>query len=138
MPAADIDQPILPLAPTTSELATQSIVPPMTMDAYWLSTYGTPGAGSTNTTYITGHSWEGAEAPFDRLSTHLTTGDTIVVGTATGQIHYVVESITTHDKNTLKDSDIWQVSPQRLVLISCYTHDPWGKNVVITATPARA
>jgi hypothetical protein len=23
------------------------------------------------------------------------------------------------------------------VLISCYTEDPWGKNVVVVATPAR-
>ncbi|KLU08154.1 class F sortase [Kocuria sp. SM24M-10] len=135
VPAADIDQPILPLAPTTAELANQSIVPPMTMDAYWLTTYGTPGAGSTNTTYITGHSWEGTEAPFDRLSTHLNPGDTITLDTQTGAINYTVDAVTTHDKNTLKNSDIWRITPQRLVIISCYTHDPWGKNVVITATP---
>jgi hypothetical protein len=26
--------------------------------------------------------------------------------------------------------------PNRIVLISCYTEDPWGKNVVVTASPA--
>ncbi|WP_261775453.1 class F sortase, partial [Kocuria turfanensis] len=135
VPAAGIDQPILPLAPSTAELANQSIVPPMTMDAYWLATYGTPGAGSTNTTYITGHSWEGADAPFDRLSTHLNPGDTITLSTQTGAIDYTVDTVTTHDKNTLKNSDIWRITPQRLVIISCYTNDPWGKNVVITASP---
>ncbi|MFC4902490.1 hypothetical protein [Kocuria oceani] len=46
-----------------------------------------------------------------------------------------MDAVTTHEKSTLKNSDIWQITPQRLVIISCYTHGPWGRNVVITATP---
>ncbi|MBJ2122041.1 class F sortase [Arthrobacter sp. MSA 4-2] len=133
--AAGIDVAVLPLQPTAAEVASQSIVPPFTDDGYWLSSYGTPGAGSINTTYITGHSWEGREAPFDRFSTHTEVGDTVTVTTKTGTLRYTVDSITTHDKDTLKTSDIWNIIPNRLVIISCYTEDPWGKNVVVTASP---
>ena len=47
-----------------------------------------------------------------------------------------MESVTTYTKSTLKDSPVWDAVPNRLVLISCYTEDPWGKNVVVVATPA--
>ena len=134
--AAGIDVAILALTPTDDELATQTIVPPFTDDGYWLSSYGQPGQGSSNTTYITGHSWEGREAPFNRLSTHAAPGDLITVETATGTLAYVVDSVATYNKDTLKDSEIWNIVPQQLVIISCYTEDLWGKNVVITASPA--
>ena len=134
--AAGIDQSILPLTPSEEEFASQSIVPPLTEDAYWLTSFGTPGKASEDTTYITGHSWEGRDAPFNRLSTDVEVGDSIVLTTETGVLNYVIDSITTLDKNTLKDSEIWDIMPNRLVVISCYTEDIWGKNVVITASPA--
>jgi len=135
--AADIDMKVLPLTPSTQELADQSLVPPLTLDAYWLTAYGVPGGGSSNTTYIAGHSWDGKEAPFNRLSDSSLVGAAVTVTTATGKLDYVVDAVTTHDKNSLKDSEIWNVVPNRVVLISCYTEDPWGKNVVVTASPAR-
>ncbi|GAA1107587.1 sortase domain-bontaining protein [Arthrobacter flavus] len=135
VPAAGIDMEILGLTPTEGEITSQSIVPPFTLDAYWLTTYGSPGEGSTNTTYITGHSWEDREAPFNRLSSDVAVGDALTVGIGTGALEYVVESVTTHDKDTLKTSDIWDIVPHRLVLISCYTDDLWGKNVIVTAVP---
>jgi hypothetical protein len=135
--SAEIDLAVLPLEPTKSDLASQSIVPPYTFDAYWLANLGKPGRGSDNTVYITGHSWEDREAPFDRLSTHVGTGDRIILTTRTGKLEYTVESVTTHNKDTLKDSDIWNIVPNRLVLISCYTEDPWGKNVIVTARPSQ-
>ncbi|MBG6185186.1 hypothetical protein IWX65_003165 [Arthrobacter sp. CAN_A214] len=134
--AAGIDVAVLPLIPTGADIASQSIVPPFTDDGYWLASYGTPGDASTNTTYITGHSWEGREAPFDRFSTDTEAGDTITVTTGTGTLDYVVDSITTHDKDSLKASEIWNIVPNRLIIISCYTEDPWGKNVVVSAFPA--
>ena len=134
--AAGIDMKVLPLTPSTQELADQSLVPPLTLDAYWLTAYGVPGAGSSNTTYIAGHSWDGREAPFNRLSNSSLVGAAVTVTTATGKLDYVVDSVTTHDKSSLKDSEIWNVVPNRVVLISCYTEDPWGKNVVVTASPA--
>lgn len=133
--AAGIDVPVLPLTPTAEDLAAQSLVPPFTDDGYWISSYGSPGAGSTDTTYITGHSWEGREAPFDRFSTDASVGDEVLMTTDQGVMSYVIDSITTHDKDTLKSSDIWDRVPNRLVIISCYTEDPWGKNVVVTASP---
>jgi hypothetical protein len=136
--AAGIDVAVLPLTPTGADVESQSIVPPFTDDGYWLTSYGAPGKGSENTTYITGHSWEGREAPFDRFSTDTEVGDRITVATKTGTLDYTVDSITTHDKDTLKTSDIWNIAPNRLVIISCYTEDPWGKNVVVTASPAPA
>lgn len=135
MDSAGIDVTVLPLTPSAADEASQSLVPPFTLDGYWLTTFGMPGRGSTDTTYITGHSWEDREAPFNRLSTDAKVGDDVVLHTSSGVQHYVVDSITTHDKDTLKDSDIWDIAPNRLVLISCYTEDPWGKNVVVTANP---
>jgi hypothetical protein len=134
--AVDLDVRVLPLTPSADELASESLVPPLTLDAYWLTSYGVPGAGSTNTTYIVGHSWDGRDAPFNRLSDKSLVGKAVTVTTAKGTLRYLVDSVTTHDKNTLKDSDIWNVVPNRVVLISCYTEDPWGKNVVVTASPA--
>ncbi|MFC9335603.1 class F sortase [Arthrobacter sp. NPDC057009] len=136
--AAGLDVRVLPLTPSAEEMSSGSLVPPLTVEAYWLTNYGMPGAGSTNTTYIVGHSWDGRDAPFNRLSDESLAGKEVTVTTAKGTLKYTIDSVTTHDKNTLKDSDIWNVVPNRLVLISCYTEDPWGKNVVVTASPARS
>lgn len=132
---ADIVVPILPLMPTEADLAAQTIVPPETIDGYWLANFGMPGAGSDNTVYITGHSWEDRDSPFNQLSTEVEVGDAITLTTDEGKIDYVIDSVTTHNKDTLKDSDIWNITPNRLVLISCFTGDLWGKNVIVTATP---
>lgn len=137
-PAAAIDMTVLPLTPSDADLASQTLVPPLTIDAYWLTSYGVPGAGSTNTTYIAGHSWDGRDAPFNRLSDEALVGTEFTLSTQTGEITYVVDAVITHDKDTLKDSDIWNIVPNRVVLISCYTEDPWGKNVVVTAMPKTA
>lgn len=132
-PAVGLDVVVHPLRPDPA--GGQSIEPPETMDAYWLSTFGTPGAGSTNTTYVIGHSWEGLDAPFNHLSYAAAPGDELKVATATGTMTYKVESVTTYTKSTLKDSPVWVAVPDRLVLISCYTQDLWGKNVAVVASP---
>lgn len=137
-PAAGIDMAVLPLTPSEEDLSSQSLVPPLTVDAYWITSYGVPGAGSVNTTYIAGHSWDGKDAPFNRLSDESLVGQEFTLATQTGSMTYVVDSVITHDKDTLKDSDIWNIVPNRVVLISCYTEDPWGKNVVVTAMPKAA
>jgi hypothetical protein len=134
-PAAGLDVVIHPLTPTREELESQAIVPPITVDGYWVSDFGMPGAGSTNTTYILGHSWEGRDAPFNRLSAASAPGDIFEATTASGTMRYRVDSVDTYVKASLKDSPIWTAVPNRLVLISCYTEDPWGKNVVVVASP---
>lgn len=136
-PAAGIDIEIHPLDPPSRDAESQSIVPPETIDGYWLTSFGTPGDGSANTTFIIGHSWQGLDAPFNHLSSDAVPGDMLTVATGTGELRYSVESVTTYTKATLKDSPVWDAVPNRLVLISCYTEDPWGKNVVLVASPAR-
>jgi LPXTG-site transpeptidase (sortase) family protein len=133
--AVGLDQAVLPLSPTEQEKALSSIVPPPTSDAYWLTPYGVPGAGSTNTTYIIGHSWEGRASPFNNISSRSKPGDQLSVTTAQGTLRYEVQEITTENKDTLKDSAIWAKVPGRLVLITCYTEDLWGKNIIIQASP---
>ncbi|MET4591969.1 class F sortase [Arthrobacter sp. 754] len=135
-PSAAIDTAIHPLEPDASAVSSRTLVPPTTMDGYWLTPFGTPGNGSGNTTYIIGHSWEGRDAPFNHLSAAATVGDVFDVVTATGSIRYRVDSVTTYVKSGLKDSPVWDIVPDRVVLISCYTEDPWGKNVVVSASPA--
>lgn len=134
-PAAGLDVVVHPLSPSQEELDTQAIVPPITMDGYWVTNFGTPGIGSTNTTYILGHSWEDRDAPFNRLSSASTPGDIFEATTEAGTIRYRVDSVGTYQKATLKDSPIWNAVPNRLVLISCYAEDLWGKNVVVVASP---
>ncbi|WP_309476782.1 class F sortase [Arthrobacter sp. ISL-95] len=130
--AAGIDIPLFPFTPPGTG---EPIDPPRTLDGYWLTSFGTPGEGSVNTTYIIGHSWEGLNAPFNQLSTHVRSGDLIKVTTGTGAMMYVVDSVTTHDKTTLEEADIWRIVPNRLVIISCYTGDLWGQNLIVTASP---
>ncbi|MEV8084506.1 class F sortase [Pseudarthrobacter oxydans] len=135
-PSAGFDVPVHRLDLDSDARANQTVVPPETKDGYWLAPFGTPGHGSANTTYVIGHSWDGAEAPFNHLSSAAAVGDRFEVDTAAGTIAYQVDTVTTYLKATLKDSPVWEIVPNRLVLISCYTEDPWGKNVVVTASPA--
>ncbi|MBG6185537.1 MULTISPECIES: sortase [unclassified Arthrobacter] len=130
-----MDLDILPLTPTAGDQSSGTIIPPATLDAYWLTPYGTPGTGSVNTTYIVGHSWENRDSAFNRASSQAKPGDLFTVTTTTGEVTYTVNSVTTHNKDTLNTSDIWDIVPGRLILVSCYTADLWGKNVVVTASP---
>ncbi|NUT70554.1 class F sortase [Pseudarthrobacter sp. C4D7] len=135
-PDAGLDVAVQPLELDGEAQSTRTIEPPATKDGYWLTAFGTPGKGSGNTTYVIGHSWEGADAPFNHLSSAAAVGGLLDVQTAAGTISYRVDSVTTYLKSTLKDSPVWDMVPNRLVLISCYTEDPWGRNVVVTASPA--
>ncbi|UZX03753.1 class F sortase [Arthrobacter sp. CDRTa11] len=133
--AAGIDVAVHPLDPNGADVAASTIIPPSTIDGYWLTPFGMPGEGSVNTTYIVGHSWADMEAPFNRLSTMAAAGDRLTVATSTGELTYQVDQVTTYVKSGLKDSPVWDVAPHRLVLISCYTGDLWGTNVVVIASP---
>jgi hypothetical protein len=137
-PAAGMDIPVHPFVPDEASVASRSLVPPETMDGYWLATFGSPGEGSTDTTYVVGHSWLGRDAPFNHLSSSARPGDRLTVHTSAGALEYQVDSVTIHTKATLKDSAIWDVVPNGVVLISCFTKDPEGKNVVVLALPSPA
>ena len=134
-PSAALEVAIHPLDLDSGAQSSRTIEPPATKDGYWLTPFGVPGKNSGNTTYVIGHSWEGADAPFNHLSSVAAVGDRLEVETTAGTISYRVDSVTTYLKSSLKDSPVWDMVPNRLVLISCYTEDPWGKNVVVTAYP---
>lgn len=134
-PAAGVDVAVHPMAPDAQASASRTLNPPATLDGYWLTPYGMPGAGSVDTTYVIGHSWIDRDAPFNHLSSQASVGDVFDVLTDTGTVQYRVDRIDTYNKDTLKDSPIWSVTPGQLVLISCYTEDPWGTNVTVTASP---
>lgn len=136
--AVEMDQAVLPLSPTELEASLGAIIPPHTADAYWLTPYGVPGPGSTNTTYIVGHSWEGRASPFNNISSLSKPGDLLTVTTAEGPLDYKIDQITTEYKDTLKDSAIWDKVPGRLIVITCFTEDLWGKNIIIQASPLTA
>lgn len=136
--AVGMDQAVLPLSPTEQESSLGSIVPPHTADAYWLAPYGVPGAGSTNTTYIVGHSWEGRASPFNNISSLSQPGDQLTLTTAEGPLRYKIDQITTEYKDTLKDSAIWDRVPGRLIVITCFAEDLWGKNIIVQASPLPA
>lgn len=134
-PAIGMNQSVVPLSPSRTETDTGSIVPPATTDAYWLAPFGVPGPTSTNTTYIIGHSWAGRSSPFNNISSAAKSGDIITLGTVHGAIQFRVDSVTTENKDTLRDSSIWDIVPGRLVLITCFTEDLWGKNILVIGTP---
>lgn len=136
--AVGMDQTVLPLSPTEQETEAGSIVPPRTDDAFWLNTYGMPGGESTNTTYIVGHSWEGRSSPFNNISAGAKAGDQLTITTGEGPLNYIIDEVTTEDKDTLKDSPIWVKVPGKLVLITCYTADIWETNIIIQASPRPA
>lgn len=129
-PVVGMDQDILPLTPQ-DQGPQATVIPPMTTDAYWLTPYGSP--GSTDTTYIIGHSWEGRDSAFNHLSSQARPGNQIIVTTAAGPATYTVKTVSTEDKDTLRVSPIWSVTPNRLILVSCYTADLRGTNIIVTA-----
>ncbi|WP_415853992.1 class F sortase [Sinomonas sp. G460-2] len=132
-----VDMPIQPLTPTPEELAQRTLDPPLTKDAYWLSNYGRPGTGSTDSTFIISHRWIGEDAPFNRIGSGARPGDHFFVQTGAGTLEYAVESVRDYDKATLFDSAIWAIVPNRIVMITCDFNDPWGKNTVVIAGPVR-
>ncbi|WP_231941101.1 class F sortase [Arthrobacter sp. U41] len=129
-PGIGMNQGVVPLTPQ-NQGPQATIVPPMTADAYWLTPYGRP--GSTDTTYIIGHSWEGRDSTFNHLSSQAKPGDRLTVTTAAGPGTYTVTTVSTENKDTLKNSPIWDRVPNRLILVSCYTADLRGTNIVVTA-----
>jgi hypothetical protein len=135
-PGADADIAVLALTPSPQDLASGEVEPPKTKQGYWLTSYGKPGAGSTDTTYIVGHRWLAEEAPFNRIGTNAAPGDGLTLNTQTGTLDYIVTAVETYNKETLNSASVWDRVPGRVVLITCDLDDPWGKNTVITADPA--
>lgn len=137
-PAADMEVDIQPMDGSTFELD-----PPPNGFGHWLSNYGKAGSGASNTVYVIGHSCYGVGCtatafPFNHLSEPgYIAGDRITLTTAKGStIHYRVTNMCRYDKHSTpaQKCGTWDKVPGRLVLISCYTEDPLGTNVVVFAT----
>lgn len=125
IPSIGLDLPVLPLTPRDGV-----INPPLLTAAYVIDSYGQP-VGSPeeadNTLYIAAHSAGTGDEGFDPLlgagqrNSALDPGDVIDVRTPTGTVSYTVERTQRYDKASLpRATDVWEVSPGRLVLITCF------------------
>lgn len=124
VPSVGLDVPVLPLTPEKGV-----IDPPTQHEGYWIEPYGRPvgpGEATDNTLYIAGHSWSKGSAAFNPLMGQnskkhsIAVGDVVQVQTAAGTTSYTVTSAEHHAKSELAAAtDVWAVSPGRLVLLTC-------------------
>lgn len=125
IPSVDLDLPLLGLTPKGGV-----IDPPLLTAGYWIEPYGAP-VGSAeqagNTLYIAAHSAGSGGDGFDPLLTAdhrgaaLAAGDAVEVRTPSGTVTYTVERTQRYGKNELAGAeDVWEASPGRLVLITCF------------------
>lgn len=113
--------------------------PPSTELAYWLSSYGAPGTDADNTVYLAGHSSGDGTAIFDLLLAEDLSpldlgGEPVRLYTASGELTYrIVGPPQTYTKAELpRVRAVWEISPGRLVMVTCDRHDP-DRNIVFTA-----
>ncbi len=123
IPVIRFEAPALPLALDGAP----TILPPTKGDAYWLEEYGAPGADSSGTVYLAGHSSADGTAVFDPLidrgeqASALQIGDEILVDTDQGTVVYHIQALERHPKTELADiENLWTSSPGRLVIITCF------------------
>lgn len=138
-PAASTEVDVQPMDGSSYELE-----PPPDGFGHWLYNYGKAGAGAINTVYVIGHSCYGvgctaAAFPFNNLSEAAAykSGDLITLTTTGGhRVNYRVTNMCRYGKDSPPEQKCgtWDVVPGRLVLMSCYTQDPHGTNVVVFAT----
>jgi hypothetical protein len=125
VPSLGVDLPLLPMTPHGD-----TIDPPLLTAGYWIEPYGAPvgsAAEATNTLYIAAHSAGYGDDGFDPLiaadgrGSTLAAGDVVEVRTPTGTVRYTVQSTRRYGKDELPDADeVWEVSPGRLVLVTCF------------------
>ena len=141
VPSLGMDLPLLPMTPHGD-----TIDPPLLTAGYWIEPYGAPvgnAAEATNTLYIAAHSAGYGDDGFDPLiaadgrGSTLAAGDVVEVRTPTGTVRYTVTSTHRYAKDALPDADeVWEVSPGRLVLITCFQRADGRKateNLVVVA-----
>jgi sortase (surface protein transpeptidase) len=125
IPSVDLDLPLLALT------ARRGVIdPPLLTAGYWIEPYGEPvgtADQAVNTLYIAAHSAGRGDDGFDPLLTAdhrgsaLAAGDTVDVRTPNGTVTYTVERTQRYGKNELAAAtDVWEASPGRLVLITCF------------------
>jgi hypothetical protein len=127
IPAVGLDAAVATMTITPGE----AVDPPTPGSAYWLSNYGTAGPGSTNTTYIAGHTYRGRgravfnpllDVPHSSYTVHA--GDAIVLTTATGTFDYTITATDLYDKISVQQqTELWKRVPGRLVLVTCFQYN---------------
>ena len=125
VPSVGIDLPLLGTTPDDGH-----INPPMLTAGYWIEPYGAPVASAgeaENTLYVAAHSAGRGDDGFDPLiapdgeGSTLAAGDVVEVRTPSGTVAYTVASTHRYGKDELPGAtEVWEVSPGRLVLITCF------------------
>jgi hypothetical protein len=125
VPSVGIDLPLLGTTPDDGH-----INPPMLTAGYWIEPYGAPVAAAAeaeNTLYVAAHSAGRGDDGFDPLiaadgeGSTLAAGDVVEVRTPSGTAAYTVASTHRYGKDELPGAtEVWEVSPGRLVLITCF------------------
>ena len=125
VPSVGLDLPLLGMTPDDG-----TINPPLLTAGYWIEPYGAPvgaAADARNTLYVAAHSAGYGSDGFDPLiaeggeGSTLSAGDVVEVHTPSGTVPYTVTSTHRYDKDELpRASEVWEVSPGRLVLITCF------------------
>jgi hypothetical protein len=120
-----LDLPLLPMTPRDGV-----INPRLLTAAYWIETYGQPTASAEqaqNTLYIAAHSAGRGDDGFDPLLTSdhegsaVAAGDVVRVRTPGGTVDYTVVRTQRYGKDELPAAEeVWESSPGRLVLITCF------------------
>jgi hypothetical protein len=125
IPSVGVDLPLLPMTPSGG-----TIDPPLLTAGYWIEPYGVPvgdAAEASNTLYVAAHSAGHGDDGFDPLiagdgaDSTLGSGDVVEVRTPSGTVRYSVQSTHRYGKDELPGADeVWEVSPGRLVLVTCF------------------
>lgn len=125
VPSVGVDLPLLGMTPDGDH-----INPPLLTAGYWIEPYGAPvgvAGDATNTLYVAAHSAGRGTDGFDPLiaddgeGSTLTAGDAVEVRTPSGTVTYTVTSTHRYGKEELPGAtEVWEVSPGRLVLITCF------------------
>lgn len=125
VPSVGVDLPLLGMTPDGD-----TINPPLLTAGYWIEPYGAPvgAAGDAdNTLYVAAHSAGRGSDGFDPLiadggeGSTVAPGDAVEVRTPSGTVTYAVTSTHRYGKEELPGAtEIWEVSPGRLVLITCF------------------
>lgn len=127
------------------EIVDGVVDPPTLNGVYYIRNRGLPGEGSTGTTYLAGHGWQGGDPPFNGLSDTFNgnrgakPGDKFTLTLeGGGQLSCEVEQVVAVSKDELfgnPQHEVWRKVANRVVLLSCYIAEDDGvtRNVDVIA-----
>lgn len=127
---------------TMAIASTGVIDPPGFADVYWISDRGSaPGSDAQDTTYFSCHTDHNASPVAVRcnaLPGAVQAGQHVVVSNANGDITYRIVSVREVRRADFASDESWNVTPGRLVLVTCYleNHQRTDFNLVIEADAA--